>query len=320
MLIVNVGIVPSEDTEITKFEKIINSHLSLIREDLLKNNTELRLMHYRKSFNRIAELKGIGGRRKINATTIRPDILEQNVSTTNIHDVPTDHHLILIYDNPFVRRFCDMILLHEARHAHQKILTPYFYLNLAAQHFLNAKIASKLQGFFQNTELDKIIKWLVDFTERQKELEQKHGFLPFYTMDPYMEYDADFFCWAINTERFKMWREELRKQEKISILNLLKLRGAPFQYLLGLYCYKRTWGLAFGESYGFVNAIFRLRWNNIRKAGIELSNCILDQEYERYLRCLVKIFAENKSSPFKSKIYSDRIAEIAIRCMKIVSD
>ena len=320
MLIANVGIVPSEDTEIAEFEKIVNSHLSLIRKDLLKNNTELRLLHYKRSFNKIAELKGIGGRRRINATTIRPDVLEQNIRTANIHDVPTDNHLILLCDNSLVRRFCDMVLLHEARHANQKILTPYFYLNLAAQHFLNAKIASTLQGIFQDVELDKIIKWLVNFTERQNELEQKLGFLPFHTMDPFMEYDADFFVWTINSERFKIWREESRKQEKISISNLLKLRGAHFQYLLGLYCYKRTWCLAFEESYGFVDAIFRLRWNNIRKAGIELSNYILDQKYEQYLRCLVKIFAENKSSPFKSKVDSDKIGEIVIRCMKVVSD
>ena len=117
-----------------------------------------------------------------------------------------------------------------------------------------------------------------------------------------------------------MWREELRKQEKISISNLPKLRGAHFQYLLGLYCYKRIWGLAFGESYRFINAIFRLRWNNIRKAGIELSNYILDKNYEQYLRCLVKIFAENKSSPFKSKVDSERIVETVIRCMKAVPD
>ena len=193
MLIANVGIVPSEDAEIAEFEKIVNSHLSSIRKDLLKNNTELRLLHYRKSFNKIAELKGIGGRRKINATTIRPDVLEQNIRTANIHDLPTNHHLILLCDNSLVRRFCDMVLLHEARHVHQKILTPYFYLNLTAQHFLNVKIASALQGSFQDVELDKIIKWLVNFTERQKELEQKLGFLPFYMMDPFMEYDADFF-------------------------------------------------------------------------------------------------------------------------------
>jgi len=320
MLIANVGIVPSEDTEIAEFEKVVNSHLALIRKDLLKNNTELRLLHYRKSFNRIAELKGIGARRKINATTIRPDVLEQNIRTVNIHDVPTRHHLILLCDNSFVRRFCDMILLHEARHAHQKILTPYFYLNLAAQHSLNIKIASALLGSFQDVELDKIIKWLVNFTERQEELGQKFGYLPFYMMDPFMEYDADFFVWTINSERFKIWREKLREQEKISISNLLKLRSMHFQYLLGLYCYKRTWGLAFGESYRFVNAVFRLRWNNIRKAGIELSKNILDQKYEQYLRCLVKILAENKSSPFKSKVNSDRIGEIVIRCMKAVSD
>ena len=320
MLIVNIGIVPSEDTEIDEFEKVINFHLSSIRRDTLKNNFELRLLHYRKSFNKIAELKGISGRRKISAITIRPDVLEQNTRTANIRDVPTDHPLILMCDNSLVRRFCDMILLHEARHAHQKIFTPSFYLNLAAQHFLNAKIACTWQGFFQDVELDKIIKWLVKFIERQNELEKIHGYLPFHTIDPFMEHDADFFVWTINKERFKMLRRESREQEKISVSNLLRKRGIHFQHLLGLYCYKRTWDLAFREGCGFVDAIFRLRWNNIRKAGIELSNRILETDYQGYLRCLVKIFVENKNSPFRSEVDSGKIAEIAIRCMKAVSD
>lgn len=317
MLIANVGIVSSEETKIAEFEKVVNFHLSLIREDLLKNNMEFRFWHYRKSFNKIAELKAIGKKRIINATTIPPDILEQNTRTANIHDIPSDQHLILLWDNPLVRRFCDMILLHEAGHAFQKILTPYFYLNLAAQYFLNEKIM--LYDFFKDVELDEITQWLVNFIERQNELVQMLGSLPFYTMDPFAEYDADSFVWTINKERFKMWREETRKQEKI-FSGLLKLRKAPFQYLLGLYCYTRTRSMAFGESYWYVDAIFRLRWNNIRKAGIELSNHVLDQNYEEYLRCLVKIFIENKSSPFKSEVDYSRIGEIVIHFMKAASD
>jgi hypothetical protein len=313
MLAINIGIVPTKNTDIAEFENFVVSHLLCARKNFLEHHADVRLLHYRESLRRIAELKGIGSGRKINATTIRPDVLGLNIMAANINDVPTDNPLILLCDTPIVRRYLGMVLFHEIGHAKQKFFTPSLYLNLAAQHFLKVKLEDALLNGFQKTTNDQIIDWLVDFTKSQKKLEQRYGSLPFHTMDPFLEYNADLLPASVNTTQFRMWRRELRKQEPNSFI-IFKTKNTPFQHLLGFYCYKRAWSLAFGENSGLIDMVFRTRWSSIRKAGIELSRHILSQQYEKYLACLVQILVGNKSSPFKSKVDATPITEVVVHC------